>query len=46
MRVFEPLSQDERASRHTLAYAAAFSKLEAHDPAALAAFAGHRHVGT
>jgi hypothetical protein len=29
MRVFELLSQDERASRHTLAYAAAFSKLEA-----------------
>jgi adenylate cyclase len=39
MRVFEPLSQDERASRHTLAYAAAFSKLEAYDPTALAAFA-------
>jgi adenylate cyclase len=39
MRVFEPLLPEERASNHTLAYASAFSKLEAHDPAALAAFA-------
>jgi hypothetical protein len=39
MRVFEPLLPEERASHHTLAYANAFSKLEAHDPAALAAFA-------
>jgi adenylate cyclase len=39
MRVFEPLLPEERASHHTLAYASAFSKLEAHDPAALAAFA-------
>jgi adenylate cyclase len=39
MRVFEPLLQEERASNHTLAYASAFSKLQAHDPAALAAFA-------
>ena len=39
MRVFEPLWPDERTSRHTLAYIAAFSKLEALDPAALPAFA-------
>jgi adenylate cyclase len=39
MRVFEPLLPEDRASHHTLAYASAFSKLEAHDPAALAAFA-------
>ena len=39
MRVFEPLCPEERTSRHTLAYAGAFSKLEAHDPGALPAFA-------
>jgi adenylate cyclase len=39
MRVFEPLWPEERTNRHTLAYAGAFSKLEAHDPGALAAFA-------
>ena len=39
MRVFEPLRPDEGKSRHALAYADAFAKLEAHDPGALAAFA-------
>jgi adenylate cyclase len=39
MRVFEPLWPDEHTSRHTLAYADAFSKLEANDPAVLPAFA-------
>jgi adenylate cyclase len=39
MRVFEPLPPKERKSRHALAYADAFAKLEARDPAALAAFA-------
>ena len=39
MRVFEPLRPEERTSRHTVAYAGAFAKLEAHDPGALAAFA-------
>ncbi len=39
MRVFEPLSPEERASPHTRAYIAAFEKLEAADPGALAAFA-------
>ena len=39
MRVFEPLWPEERTDRHTLAYVGAFSKLEAHDPAALPAFA-------
>ena len=39
MRVFEPLRPKERKSRHALAYADAFAKLEARDPGALAAFA-------
>ena len=39
MRVFEPLRPEERSSRHTLGYADAFAKLEAHDPGALAVFA-------
>ena len=39
MRVFEPLRPEERKSRHALAYADAFAKLEARDPGALAAFA-------
>ncbi len=39
MRAFEPLPEAERASPHTLAYLAAFAKLEAGDPGALAAFA-------
>jgi adenylate cyclase len=39
MRVFEPLRPEERKSRHVLAYADAFAKLEARDPGALAAFA-------
>ena len=39
MRVFEPLRPEERSSRHTLGYAGAFAKLEAHDPGALALFA-------
>ena len=39
MRVFEPLSPEERESPHARAYIAAFAKLEAADPGALAAFA-------
>jgi adenylate cyclase len=39
IRVFEPLSPEECASPHTSAYLAAFAKLEAADPGALAAFA-------
>ena len=39
MRAFEPLSAEESASPHTKAYLAAFAKLEAGDPGALAAFA-------
>jgi adenylate cyclase len=39
MRVFEPLSPGESASAATSAYLDAFKKLEARDPAALAAFA-------
>ena len=39
MRVFEPLTPEESASAHTKAYVAAFAKLEARDPSALAAFA-------
>ena len=39
MRVFEPLRPAERKSHHALAYAEAFLKLEARDPATLAAFA-------
>jgi adenylate cyclase len=39
MRVFEPLSPDESASAETTAYLDAFKKLEARDPAAVAAFA-------
>ena len=39
MRVFEPMRPEERKNRHVLAYADAFSKLEARDPGALAAFA-------
>ena len=40
MRVFEPLTPEESAGPHTRAYVAAFAKLEAGDPGALAAFAG------
>ena len=39
MRVFEPLTPEESASPHTVAYVGAFEKLEAGDPGALAAFA-------
>ena len=39
MRAFEPLSPEESASAHASAYLAAFAKLEAGDPGALAAFA-------
>ena len=39
MRVFEPLSLEDRASPHTSAYLAAFARLEAGDPGALAGFA-------
>jgi adenylate cyclase len=39
MRVFEPLLPEDYASRHTVAYATAFARLEAHDPGALGAFA-------
>ena len=39
MRVFEPLSGEERSSPQALAYLGAFAKLEAGDAAALAAFA-------
>ena len=39
MRVFEPLSLEDRASPHTSAYVSAFAKLEAGDPGALSAFA-------
>ncbi len=39
MRVYEPLTPEESASRHTSAYLAAFAKLEAGDSSALAAFA-------
>ena len=39
MRVFEPLTPEESASPHTRGYVAAFAKLEAGDPGALAAFA-------
>jgi adenylate cyclase len=39
MRVFEPLTPEESASRHAAAYARAFEKLEAGDPGAIAAFA-------
>ena len=34
MRVFEPMRPEERKNRHVLAYADAFSKLEARDPGA------------
>jgi adenylate cyclase len=39
MRVFEPLTPEESASRHTAAYVGSFMKLEAGDPGAIAAFA-------
>ena len=39
MRAFEPVPEEERSSPHTAAYFAAFEKLEAGDPGALAAFA-------
>jgi adenylate cyclase len=39
MRVYEPLSAEEAASPETAAYLAAFAKLEARDPLAVAAFA-------
>ncbi len=39
MRVFEPLTPEESASPHASAYVAAFARLEARDPGALAAFA-------
>ena len=39
MRVFEPLTPEETAGPHTRGYVAAFAKLEAADPGALAAFA-------
>src|SRR5271166_485283 len=39
MRVFEPLTPEESAGTHTKAYIAAFARLEAGDPGALAAFA-------
>ena len=39
MRVFEPLAPGEAASPATAAYLEAFAKLEARDPAAIAAFA-------
>jgi adenylate cyclase len=39
LRAFEPLSPEHVGSSATAAYAEAFAKLEAHDPAAIAAFA-------
>ncbi len=39
MRVFEPLTPEETASPQNAAYCAAFAKLEAGDPGALAGFA-------
>ena len=39
LRAFEPVAEAERSSPHTAAYLAAFGKLEAGDPGALAAFA-------
>jgi hypothetical protein len=39
LRAFEPLTVAEIASAEAAAYADAFAKLEAHDPAAVGAFA-------
>ena len=46
MRAYEPLAETERSNPHAIAYAKAFARLEAGDPAALPAFAaliGERH---
>ena len=39
MRAFEPLAERDRSSPNTIAYCAAFAKLEARDAGALPAFA-------
>ena len=41
LRAFEPLSGDQYESDATNSYVEAFAKLEANDPAAMAAFAAH-----
>jgi adenylate cyclase len=41
MRAIEPLSADAWTSDATKTYLAAFAKLEANDPGAVAAFASH-----
>ena len=41
LRAFEPLSPEQYEDPATGSYLAAFAKLEANDPAALAAFAAH-----
>jgi adenylate cyclase len=41
LRAFEPLSGDQYESEATNSYVEAFAKLEANDPAAMAAFAAH-----
>jgi adenylate cyclase len=41
MRAFEPLTDEQYEDAATKGYLEAFAKLEANDPAAIAAFAAH-----